>query len=78
MEKPLTIQRKEMIDKICEAINGSTLPAFAIRDVLKTIDAELAELQERQYQQDVQAWTVYNIKSKKPDDNEEPDREVSK
>lgn len=73
MEKPLTIQRKEMIVKICEAINGSNLPAFAIRDVLKTIDAELAELQEKQYQQDVQAWTVYQIKSKKAEESGDGD-----
>ena len=62
MEKPLTIRRKEMIDKICEAINDSSLPAFVIRDVLRSIDADLTQLQEQQYQQDVQAWTVYQIK----------------
>lgn len=78
MEKPLTLRRKDMIDKICEAINESGLPAFVIRDALRSIDMDLARLQEQQYQQDVQAWTVYQIKSKKPDDNEEPDREVSK
>lgn len=73
MEKPLTIQRKEMIDKICEAINESNLPAFAIRDVLRAIDAELAELQEKQYQQDVKAWTVYQIKAKKTEETGDGD-----
>ena len=51
-----------MIDKICEAINESGLPAFVIRDALRSIDMDLARLQEQQYQQDVQAWTVYQIK----------------
>ena len=73
MEKPLTIRRKEMIEKICGAINDSALPAFVIRDALRSIDADLAQLQEQQYQQDVQAWTVYQIKNAKKTEQEADD-----
>lgn len=73
MEKPLTLRRKDMIDKICEAINESGLPAFVIRDALRSIDTDLARLQELQYQQDVQAWTVYQIKSKKAEESGDGD-----
>ena len=83
MEKPLTIRRKDMIEKICEAINESGLPAFAIRDALRAIDVDLAKLQEEQLKADTIAWNISQKKAetkeaKKPDDNEEPDREVSK
>ena len=56
MEKPITLRRKEMIEKICEAINNSGLPAFVIRDVLKSIDADLAVQQEQQYKRELEAW----------------------
>lgn len=83
MEKPLTLRRKDMIDKICEAINKSNLPAFAIRDALRAIDVDLAKIQEEQLKADTIAWNISQKKaetkeSKKPDDNEEPDMEVSK
>ena len=70
MEKPITLRRKEMIEKICSAINGSGLPAFAIRDALKAIDEDLALAQEEQLKRDIQAWTVYHVKQGQKDTKE--------
>lgn len=83
MQKPLTLRRRDMIEKVCDAINESALPAFVVRDALKAIDVDLARLQEEQLKADTVAWNISQKKaetkeSKKPDDNEEPDREVSK
>lgn len=74
MEKPVTIRRKEMIEKICAAINESDLPAFAIRDALKAIDFDLAKAQEEQLKRDIQAWTVYQVnEAKKKTEGQEVD-----
>ena len=56
MEKPVTIRRKEMIEKVCSAINESGLPAFAIRDALRLIDQDLVRAQEEELKRDTQAW----------------------
>lgn len=73
MEKPITLKRKEMIEKVCAAINDADLPAFVIRDALRSIDMDLARLQEQEYKKDVQAWTVYQIKSKKAEESGDGD-----
>ena len=65
MEKPVTIRRKEMIEKICSAINESGLPAFAIRDALRLIDQDLVRAQEEELKRDTQAWTVYQVNEAK-------------
>jgi len=73
MEKPITIKRKEMIEKICAAINESELPAFAIRDALRAIDQDLARAQEEQLKRDLQAWGVYQINEAKKNAKQEVD-----
>ena len=71
MEKPVTIRRKEMIEKVCSAINESGLPAFAIRDALRLIDQDLARAQEEELKRDTQAWTVYQVKQGQKDTKEQ-------
>ena len=70
MEKPITLRRRDMIEKVCDAINESALPAFVIRDALKAIDDDLARAQEDQYNRDLQAWTVYQVKQGQKDTKE--------
>lgn len=71
MEKPVTIRRKEMIEKVCSAINESGLPAFAIRDALRLIDQDLVRAQEEELKRDTQAWTVYQVKQSQKDTKEQ-------
>lgn len=56
MNKPITVARQEFVDGLVELINSSALPAFIIREVIAKTDAELAKVEQTQYEQDKQAW----------------------
>lgn len=56
MDKPITVARKEFIDKLVELINGSGLPAFILADVLAGCMKEVSELADKQYQADLKAY----------------------
>lgn len=52
MNKPLTVARQEFAENIVELINNSQLPAFALLEILKSCEAELTVLSQKQYEQD--------------------------
>lgn len=56
MEKPITIKRAEFNAKVAQAINESGLPAFVIADSLSSILAQINNLAQTQYQNDLQAY----------------------
>lgn len=56
MEKPITIKRAEFNAKVAQAINESGLPAFVIADSLSAILAQINNLAQAQYQNDLQAY----------------------
>ena len=56
MEKPLTIKRAEFTQKLAQAINESGLPSFVIADSLSAILAQINNLAQAQYQNDLQAY----------------------
>ena len=56
MEKPLTIKRAEFTQKLAQVINESELPAFIIADSLSAILAQINNLAQTQYQNDLQSY----------------------
>lgn len=66
MEKPISIKRAEMIERIYTAINAAQLPAFVVSDVLKGILATAEEAAQHQLQQDLAAYS-----QEQKQDNEE-------
>lgn len=52
MNKPLTVARQEFAENIVELINNTRLPAFVMMDILKSCEAELTALSQRQYEQE--------------------------
>lgn len=56
MEKPITIKRAEFNAKVAQVINESELPAFVIADSLSAILAQINNLAQAQYQNDLQAY----------------------
>lgn len=59
MYKPITVERKEFIDNICSLINESSLPIFVVRNLLFELDKQLANAEEKQYEEDKKAWEEY-------------------
>ena len=52
MTKPLTVARQEFAENIVELINNSGLPAFVALEILKSCEAELNTLAQKQYEQE--------------------------
>ena len=53
MEKPVTIIREELRQKITSAVNESNLPAFVVADMFEGFLRELRALERQQYQNDL-------------------------
>ena len=60
MNKPITLARKEFIEKIVAACNESQLPAFVVADVLGEAEKAARELAEKQLAADAEAWEAAN------------------
>lgn len=52
MEKPITIQINEFENKLTELINGSELPPFVLKPILKDFLNEIIRLDTLQFQND--------------------------
>lgn len=52
MNKPLTVAREEFAEHIVELINNCGLPAFVSLGILKSCEAELTVLSQKQYEAD--------------------------
>lgn len=59
MQKPITVARQELIDKICDIINKSGLPAFVVINILKNVLGELEVLEQQQLQRDLASWNEF-------------------
>ena len=67
MNKPITIIREEIKDKIAEVINTSGLPAFIIEPILSDFLIEVRNVAKHQYEYDKQQ---YELSLKNKDENE--------
>lgn len=53
---PITIARNDCINRVCDALNESGLPAFAKVDLMERILAELRPMMDVEYQKDLEAY----------------------
>lgn len=56
MQKPVTIIREELRQKITSAVNESNLPAFVVADMFDGFLRELRALERQQYQNDFEKY----------------------
>ena len=56
MNKPLTIAREELYQKIAEAVNASGLPFFVVNDILSSILQQTTILAKQQLEADKSAY----------------------
>lgn len=70
MNKPITIVREEIKDKIAEVINSSGLPAFVIEPILNDFLIEVRNIAKHQYEYDKQQYemTLKKESDEKADD----------
>ena len=59
MNKPITVAREEYVQKVVEATNSCGLPAFVVRDVLKSLLDEANALANQQLRQDAKEWEKF-------------------
>lgn len=53
---PITIARNDCINRVCDALNESGLPAFAKVDLMERILTELRPMMDVEYQKDLEAY----------------------
>ena len=56
MNKPITIERQETMQKLVEIINRARLPAFVMADMLDEILRSVRMLAQKQYEKDAEAY----------------------
>ncbi len=56
MQKPVTIVREELRQRITSAVNESNLPAFVVADMFDGFLRELRALERQQYEKDLNAY----------------------
>ena len=56
MQKPITVARQELIERVSSAVNESGLPAFVVADVFRTFIGQLENLQSEQLRRDSEMW----------------------
>lgn len=56
MDKPLTIRRYELIDKLCNAINEAQMPAFVTVDILERMLIEVRKIADIEYENDLKSY----------------------
>lgn len=54
--KPITVEREEFVQKIVDAVNGASLPAFVKMDVLNNCIRELSEVAKNEYRRDAESY----------------------
>lgn len=58
MNKPITVVREEIKEKIAEVINTSGLPAFVIEPILQDFLVEVRNVARHQYEYDKQQYEM--------------------
>lgn len=53
---PITIARNDCIQRVCDALNESGLPAFAKVDLMERILAELRPMMDAEYRKDLEDY----------------------
>ena len=64
MDKPLTIRRHELIDKLCNTINEAQMPAFITVDILERILIEMKKLSDVEYANDLKSYESREVTTK--------------
>lgn len=57
MEKPASIRRVELTNRIISDINAAKLPPYVIQQILERVMVDVNQKIEIQYQSDLKAWT---------------------
>lgn len=58
MNKPITVAREEVKEKIAEVINNSGLPAFIIEPILSDFLVEVRNVAKQQYEYDKRQYEL--------------------
>lgn len=56
MNKPVTVVREELRQKITSVVNEANLPAFVVADIFDGFLRELRALERQQYQNDLENY----------------------
>ena len=56
MNKPITVERQETMQKLVDVVNGAQLPAFVLVDMLNEILQNVRTLARRQYARDAEMY----------------------
>lgn len=63
ISKPLTIRRRDFIENICTAINGSELPAFVVVSVLEDVLSRVRPGMDAELKRDTAAYRAALLKA---------------
>lgn len=58
MNKPITIERQEVLQKLVDTVNGAQLPAFVLVDMLDDILQNMRAIARKQYEKDLETYTA--------------------
>lgn len=56
MQYPITLARRDYVDKICDITNKCGLPAFVIADILEKILSKVRQQEELEVKRDEALW----------------------
>lgn len=56
MQKPMSVARKEFMDKVVNLVNESGLPLFVVEPILKELHGVVQAESENQYQREKEAY----------------------
>ena len=56
MQYPITLARRDYVDKICDITNKSGLPAFVVADILEKILSKVRQQEELEVKRDEATW----------------------
>lgn len=58
MNKPITIERQEVLQKLVDIVNSAQLPAFVVVDMLEDILQSMRTVARQQYERDLKTYTA--------------------
>ena len=75
MQYPVTLARRDYINKICDITNNSGLPAFVVADILEKVLSQVRQQEEAEIKRDEAVW--HKACSEVNDDGRQEDKPVS-
>ncbi len=59
MEKPISVKRKELKEKLIDLANNETLPAILMTDIFAQVAEAVARMAEYQEKKEMAEWNSY-------------------